>query len=197
MEDRCISCGNIIPEGRQICPVCDKVSREVLSIDEIIGHCKRQVQRFEDWYGRGYFETASLELTATKEYWEHKQVAQYLEELKRYREAEAKQASGDMRLIDAEALIEEIKTLQVFVTGLRAGKGILNEYAKQYRESILRIIGEQQTAYDTEKVVEQIRREHCGRCRNILGTLGSEEYCKEQKCQIEKLCEIVRKGGAE
>ena len=86
MEDRCILCGSIIPEGRQVCPTCDNVSWEILSIDEIIGHCKRQVQRFDDRYGYGYFETASLESTATKEYWEHKQVAKYLEELKSYRE---------------------------------------------------------------------------------------------------------------
>ena len=123
MEDRCISCGNIIPEGRQICPVCDKVSREVLSIDEIIGHCKRQVQRFEDWYGRGYFETASLELTATKEYWEHKQVAQYLEELKRYREAEELGfifklpcKTGDtVFLIDHSAALTRRKPLKCYV----------------------------------------------------------------------------------
>ncbi len=24
MEDRCISCGAIIPEGRQVCPSCEK-----------------------------------------------------------------------------------------------------------------------------------------------------------------------------
>ncbi len=23
MEDRCICCGEIIPEGRQICPICE------------------------------------------------------------------------------------------------------------------------------------------------------------------------------
>lgn len=24
MEDRCVMCGRIIPEGRQICPICEK-----------------------------------------------------------------------------------------------------------------------------------------------------------------------------
>lgn len=61
------------------------------------------------------------------------------------------------RLIDADALIEEIKSLQVFVTGLRAGKGILNEYAKQYRESLLRIVDEQPTAYNVDKVVSELQ----------------------------------------
>ena len=196
MEDRCVSCGNIIPEGRHVCPSCDKVSWEVLSIDEIIGHCKRQVQRFDDWSGRGYFETASLEMTATKEYWEHKQVAQYLEELKCYREAASKCANGDIRLIDAEALSEEIKTLQVFVTGLRAGKGILNEYAKQYRESILRIIDEQQTAFDIEKVVEQLMVVHDeGWCPGDDLECVLDKACRD--CYREKITDIVRKGGVE
>lgn len=25
MDNRCICCGEIIPEGRQVCPVCEKV----------------------------------------------------------------------------------------------------------------------------------------------------------------------------
>lgn len=24
MEDRCIRCGEIVPEGRQVCPICEK-----------------------------------------------------------------------------------------------------------------------------------------------------------------------------
>lgn len=50
-----------------------------------------------------------------------------------------------MRLIDSEALSEQVKSLQVIVTGLRAGKGVLFEYMKQYRESVLQIIDTQPT----------------------------------------------------
>lgn len=46
-------------------------------------------------------------------------------------------------MIDEKNLIEEVKSLKVNVTGLRAGKGILREFEKQYRESILRIIEDQ------------------------------------------------------
>lgn len=56
-------------------------------------------------------------------------------------------------------------------------------------------VAEEKQTYDVEKVVKQIQKKHCGRCRNILGILGAEVYCKEQKCQIEELCEIVRNGG--
>ena len=83
------------------------------------------------------------------------------------------------RLIDADALIEEIKSLQVTVTGLRAGKGILNEYAKLYRESLLRIIDEQPTAYDVEKVVAEVK----------------DYYDLVSGCYLKEIVEIIKKGG--
>lgn len=49
------------------------------------------------------------------------------------------------RAIDANVLADEIFSLRVRVTGLRAGKGALEEYERQYRESVLRIIDEQPT----------------------------------------------------
>ena len=51
-------------------------------------------------------------------------------------------------LISRKALAEEVKNLTVTVTGLRAGKGVLNDYAKQYKESILRLIDEAPVSYD-------------------------------------------------
>lgn len=46
-------------------------------------------------------------------------------------------------LISRSALLEEVKSLRVTVMGLRAGKGVLHEYAEQYRDTLLRIINEQ------------------------------------------------------
>ena len=46
-------------------------------------------------------------------------------------------------MIDEKKLIEEIKSLTVTITGLRAGKGILQEYAKHFKEAVLRSIEEQ------------------------------------------------------
>ena len=48
-----------------------------------------------------------------------------------------------MRLIDADALKEELSSLSVTITGLRSGKGVLSEFMEEYRKSILRIIDEQ------------------------------------------------------
>ena len=61
-------------------------------------------------------------------------------------------------LISRNALIKEIETLKVHVTGLRAGK-VLSEFEKQYKESIIRVIEEQPTTYDIEKVVEQLEEQ--------------------------------------
>lgn len=53
------------------------------------------------------------------------------------------------------------------------------------------------TAYDVDNVVEQIKNKKCKKCRNILSAAGAEEYCKDMKCEIEEICEIVRKGGVD
>ena len=58
-------------------------------------------------------------------------------------------------LIRRGELAEEVKSLTVYVNGLRAGKGVLQEYAKQYRDSLLRIIDEQ-PAVDAVEVQEWI-----------------------------------------
>lgn len=46
-------------------------------------------------------------------------------------------------LISRKLLIEEIKNLTVTVIGLRAGKGILAEAMKHYKDSVIRTIEEQ------------------------------------------------------
>lgn len=61
---------------------------ERLSIDEIIEHCKRKTARYEQLNGVETLETADLSYTHIKEYWEHRQVMEYLEELKQYRNLE-------------------------------------------------------------------------------------------------------------
>ena len=53
--------------------------------------------------------------------------------------------------IERKSLQDEIRSLSVSITGLLCGKGVLNEYMKQYRESVLRIVDEQPTA-DVQEV---------------------------------------------
>lgn len=61
----------------------------------------------------------------------------------------------------------------------------------------MEMIDAQPTAYDAEKVVEQIKKARCKRCRNMLESALAEKYCKEMECSTEAICEIVRKGGVD
>lgn len=61
---------------------------ERLTIDEIIAHCKRQTDGLERRMSAEQYETADMLNFFVQEYWEHRQVAEYLEELKEYRKAE-------------------------------------------------------------------------------------------------------------
>ena len=61
---------------------------ERLTIDDVIEHCKRTTAKYENLNGINKLETADISLSFIKEYWEHRQVKEYLEELKRYRDLE-------------------------------------------------------------------------------------------------------------
>lgn len=58
---------------------------ERLSIEEIIEHCKRIRATYEKISGVEMLETKDISNAFIKEYWEHRQVAEYLLELQQYR----------------------------------------------------------------------------------------------------------------
>ena len=60
---------------------------ERLTIDEIIEHCDRKTGMYEKACDVKYLETAVMG-NRIKEYWEHKQVSEYLRKLKDYEDAE-------------------------------------------------------------------------------------------------------------
>lgn len=60
---------------------------ERLTIDEIIEHCDRKTGMYEKACDIKYLETATMN-NPIKEYWEHKQVAEYLKKLKEYENLE-------------------------------------------------------------------------------------------------------------
>lgn len=57
-----------------------------LTIDEVIEHCHRKVTVWERRFSRGLDKNAGDDFI--KEYWEHKQVAEWLKELKKYKQLE-------------------------------------------------------------------------------------------------------------
>ena len=61
---------------------------ERLSIDEVIAHCNRQTRDYERLIGKTELENADISLNFIKQYWEHRQVAEWLRELKTYKDAE-------------------------------------------------------------------------------------------------------------
>lgn len=65
------------------------------------------------------------------------------------------------RYIDADDLIEELRSLQVTVTGIRCGKGYLSTIVREYQKSVLKIVHDQPTT-DVVPVeeVERIMKEH-------------------------------------
>ena len=64
-------------------------------------------------------------------------------------------------------------------------------------EKNIKLIMDMPKAYDVEKVVAEIKKKHCQKCRNILSVPNAEEYCKSQKCRIDDICNIVKRGGVE
>lgn len=52
---------------------------------------------------------------------------------------------ADVRPIDANALESEISSLVMVITGLRCGKGVLRDFAVEYKKSIQRIVNDAPT----------------------------------------------------
>lgn len=102
-------------------------------------------------------------------------------------------------LISRKALFEEIKSLTVTVMGLRAGKGVLHEYAKQYRDTLLRIINEQPTIEAVPVVHgEWIKAENtwvCSVCHKENACAYDETLCRFTDFFCPK-CGAMMKGGA-
>ncbi len=89
-----------------------------------------------------------------------------------------------MRLIDADALVKRLEKSHEY-------------HAKTSREEVLlfrdiRIINEQPTAYDLDKVVEQLENEKNPIYREVESIMGDRQSIK-----IDKAIEIVKGGGVD
>lgn len=68
---------------------------------------------------------------------------------------------------------------------------------KHMSEKFKEMLDSVPTAYDVEKVVTEIQKEYCKKCRNILSVPNANEYCKSVNCDIGIMCDIVKRGGVE
>lgn len=87
------------------------------------------------------------------------------------------------RLIDEDELVEEIKSLKIVLDG----KDIFPTAAK---DTVLRIISEQPTAYDPDKVVEQLKVASYER-------YGNDGMGGERVINLDDAIEIVKGGGVD
>lgn len=77
----------------------------------------------------------------------------------------------EKRLIDANAISEEICSLTMTITGLRCGKDVLNEFMKEYRRSVLRIV-------DDAPTVDAVEVTRCRECkRSSYDEIFGNRWC--------------------
>lgn len=140
---------------------------ERLTIDEIIAHCKRRVDHAEQFYGKGRFESVDMSHRIDKEYWEHRQSAEYLEELKEYRKAEEQ----GLLLRLPVAVGEEVYCIANFGEGYEICKNYVTSYqtapkeiggviARGYMGANLGIVGK--TVFATREEAESALAEKGG-----------------------------------
>ena len=87
-----------------------------------------------------------------------------------------------MRLIDADALIERLDERKRKEPGIRNIEDILR---------VQSFIDSQPTAYDIDKVVEELQCDECQNC-DFFEVCAASRYCEE--CH-KKIIEIVKQGG--
>ena len=80
-------------------------------------------------------------------------------------------------MIDEKELIKQIESLRVTITGLRARQSVLNEYAQHFKDSVIKIIDEQQKVGEWIPVKDRLPDKE-GDCYGInIVTLESGEVC--------------------
>lgn len=88
-----------------------------------------------------------------------------------------------MRLINADVLQEELENFFLVITGNPKQATVVREC----KRSFARMIDEQPTAYDTDKVIENLSMQKSG--------LTEWEEDKAYEIGMEKAIEIVKTGG--
>lgn len=96
-------------------------------------------------------------------------------------------------LISRKTLMEEIDSLYMSITGLRAGKGVILKFMEEYKKSVLKCVDEAPTAYDVDAVCEELSK-RADESREYWQKYDDEQAFGE----IEAYCEsimVVRNGG--
>ena len=97
------------------------------------------------------------------------------------------------RLIDADALTDEIKETKKL---LQKGLGKNAEFAYMSADSVLKTICNQPTAYNPDKVVEQLER-ISDEMNDMILESDSPQYYDGYEEGVDKAIEIVKAGGVD
>lgn len=103
-----------------------------------------------------------------------------------------------MRLIDADALLEQYNLKDATKYGNKDAEQQAHSYSTMMLYEIADMIEDAPTAYDVDKVVEQLERQ-VKQCEMRMNEEGATERQKEhmfgKKCSYEFSIEIVKGGG--
>ena len=137
---------------------------ERLTIDEIIEHCNRKVERFESFSSRDMCENWSLDSQYGKEYWEHRQVANYLEELLQFR---------------AIGTVEQLEWCKDASHWKELFKDKLEQYEAIGTIEEFRDFKEKNTPMELAEhnFQDEVHHYLCPSCRNIVNC--NQNYCEE------------------
>lgn len=91
-----------------------------LTIDEVIEHCRRHTSHVESHIAPQILATGDISSTAMKQYWEHKQTAQWLEELKERRQKEL--AESCLTVGQIVYIISRNKIIPIEISGICTNK---------------------------------------------------------------------------
>lgn len=107
---------------------------ERLTIDEIIGHCERKTEQYELFLGKERLETTPLNSSVVKKYWEHRQVAEYLKQFKKYRQLEEQGRLIELpcKVGDVVYLIKNNGTIAECVADMMFLGVLLEEFGKEW-----------------------------------------------------------------
>lgn len=97
-------------------------------------------------------------------------------------------------LISRKAVLEELESLRVALTGISCGK----EYQttqKEIMNSVIRIIEEQPTAFDKEKVIEKLKRRAGEECKQSKNKFSNKDLHFGMWQGFTDAIEIVWEGG--
>lgn len=94
------------------------------------------------------------------------------------------------RLIDAEALIEVLQTKPEYLIKTPQGFEAIVDLIGNHHKKVIEVIEQQPTAYDVDKVVEELEKGAYTTTDTVCGGLF-------EAIRLSSAIEIVRKGGVE